>query len=90
MRSSTELREDDTSADPATLWAHHETRWASARCEHRRQQRGGATDGILITTTDIHLPRPIGEALHRAYQEEIDFHDIEEGSTLHVHWTREV
>jgi hypothetical protein len=29
-------------------------------------------DGILITTTDIHLPRRIGEALHRAYQGEIE------------------
>ena len=48
------------------------------------------TDGIQITTTDIHLPRRIGEALHRAYQGEIDVHYVEEGSTFHVHWKREV
>jgi NMD protein affecting ribosome stability and mRNA decay len=48
------------------------------------------THGIVITTTDLHLPRRIGDALHRAYQGEIDFHYIEEGSILRVHWKREV
>lgn len=56
---------------------------------HRIMQIEKQVDGILITTTDIHLPRRIGEALHRAYQGELDFHYIEEGSSLHVHWQRE-
>jgi hypothetical protein len=46
-------------------------------------------DGFLITTTDLHLPRRIGEALHHAYQGELDFHYVEEGSILRVSWMRD-
>jgi uncharacterized protein (DUF2249 family) len=45
---------------------------------------------MVITTTDLHLPRRIGDALHRAHQGEISFHYIEEGNILRVHWKREV
>ncbi|MBI3328724.1 MAG: hypothetical protein HYZ81_18730 [Nitrospinae bacterium] len=45
-------------------------------------------DGIFLTTTDIHLVRGIGEAVHRAYQGTLAFHYIEEGSILRVSWTR--
>jgi hypothetical protein len=45
-------------------------------------------DQLIITTTDIHLPRRIGEALHRAYRGELDFHYEEEGSLLRVSWQR--
>jgi hypothetical protein len=41
------------------------------------------------TTTDLNLPRRSGEALPRAYQGELDFHYIEEGSTLDMRWKRE-
>jgi hypothetical protein len=41
------------------------------------------------TTTDLHLPRRSGEALPRAYQGELDLHDIKEGSTLDMRWKRE-
>jgi hypothetical protein len=34
---------------------------------HRIMQIEEQADGFLITTTDIHLSRRIGEALHRAY-----------------------
>jgi hypothetical protein len=47
------------------------------------------TDGIVITT-HLHLPRRIGDALHRAYQREIGFHDFDEGSILRAHWKQEV
>jgi NMD protein affecting ribosome stability and mRNA decay len=71
--------------------ARHEEKAETAEHPlHRIMQIEEQTDGILITTTDIHLPRRIGEALHRAYQGELDFHYIEEGSTLDVHWTREI
>jgi len=45
-------------------------------------------DGILLTTTDTHLARGIGEAVHRAYQGELDFRYVEESSMLQVSWTR--
>ena len=36
-------------------------------------------DALVITTTDIHLPRRIGKAVHDAYGDELDFHYDEEG-----------
>jgi NMD protein affecting ribosome stability and mRNA decay len=56
---------------------------------HRIMQIDDRDDGVLITTTDIHLPRRIGEALRRAYQGEVDFRYVEEGSMLRVRWHRD-
>ena len=44
---------------------------------------------IVVTTTDIHLPRRIGEAVHNAYQGDLDFSYEEEAYFLRVNWTRE-
>lgn len=41
----------------------------------------------LVTTTDIHLARGIGEALHHAYQGELNFHYNPEENLLRVSWT---
>jgi hypothetical protein len=40
----------------------------------------------VVTTTDIHLARRIGEALHRAYQGALEFHYNPEQNLLRVHW----
>lgn len=40
----------------------------------------------LITTTDIHLARDIGEALHHAYHGDLDFHYNPEQNLLRVNW----
>ena len=48
------------------------------------KEEGG---GIVITTTDIHLPRRIGEALHHAYHGDLDFHYIKESYLIRVRWT---
>ncbi|MDE2354158.1 MAG: ATPase [Betaproteobacteria bacterium] len=45
--------------------------------------------GVLVTTTDIHLARGIGEALHRAYQGTLQFHYNPEELLLRVRWERE-
>ena len=45
-------------------------------------------DGLLITTTDIHLARGIGEALHHAYQGELAYHYNEQENRLRVVWAR--
>jgi hypothetical protein len=45
-------------------------------------------DGIQITTTDIHLARGIGEALHNAYQGELEYHYNEQENLLRVVWQR--
>lgn len=50
------------------------------------EEQGGTT---VIKTTDIHLPRRIGEALHRAYEGELDFHYEEESYFIRVAWNRD-
>ena len=46
-------------------------------------------DATVITTTDIHLPRRIGEALYDAYEGELDFHYEEEAYLIRVSWRRD-
>lgn len=45
-------------------------------------------DQIIITTTDIHLARGIGDALHRAHQGELDYHYEPGQYLLRVNWER--
>jgi hypothetical protein len=40
----------------------------------------------VISTTDIHLPRRIGEALKRAFHGELDMHFDEAGYFVRVDW----
>lgn len=66
---------------------HHEQR---ERAEHplQRIMAVDERDGeVLVTTTDIHLARGIGEAVHHAYQGELEFHYNPEENLLRVHWT---
>lgn len=46
-------------------------------------------DGLRITTTDIHLPRRIGEALNNAWNGELDMHYDEEGYFIRLAWRRD-
>ena len=64
---------------------------ARAKAEHPLQRIMAIQeqeDRILITTTDTHLARGIGEAVHHAYHGELDFHYTEEGNILRVRWER--
>ena len=45
-------------------------------------------DGALITTTDTHLARDIGEAVHAAYRGELEYHYNKEENLLRVQWVR--
>jgi NMD protein affecting ribosome stability and mRNA decay len=45
-------------------------------------------DGIDITTTDVHLARGIGEALHRAFRGKLDSQFGHEEHLVRVHWSR--
>lgn len=56
---------------------------------HRIMDIQETNDGFVVTTTDIHLPRRIGEALHRAYHGTLDFHYDDEAYLLRVNWTRD-
>ena len=44
---------------------------------------------MLITTTDIHLPRRIGDAVHRAYADTLDYHYEDGEARLLVVWRRD-
>ncbi len=50
------------------------------------EERGGA---VVVQTTDIHLPRRIGEALSHAYHGDLHFHYEEETYFIRVSWTRD-
>lgn len=45
-------------------------------------------DSITITTTDIHLPRGIGEAVRHACQGDLDLDYDEESYYIRVNWSR--
>ena len=45
-------------------------------------------DGIVLKFCDAHLARGIGEALHRAYEGELDYQYTKEDIMLRVTWTR--
>lgn len=43
-------------------------------------------DAVLVTTTDIHLARSIGDALHHAYRGNLEYHYNPEQNLLRVGW----
>lgn len=46
-------------------------------------------DSVEITTTDNHLARAIGEAIHRAYQGRIDIDYSKEDDLVRINWSRD-
>jgi uncharacterized protein (UPF0248 family) len=56
---------------------------------HRIMDIEAQDDAVVVRTTDIHLPRRIGEALHHAYHGELHFHYGEEAYFIQVTWRRE-
>ncbi len=62
-----------------------------ARAEHplERLIEIADQDGkTLITTTDVHLPRRIGDALHAAYRGQLDVQYARDDYQVRVHWHR--
>ncbi len=55
---------------------------------HRIMGVSEEAGGILITTTDVHLPRRIGEAIHRAFHGELDIQYAAEDHLIRVRWSR--
>lgn len=45
-------------------------------------------DGLVVSTTDAHLPRQIGEALKHAYHGELEIHYGEGEDPIRVNWTK--
>jgi len=48
-----------------------------------------SAEQILITTTDVHLPRRIGSALEGAFEGELDIHFDKSGHFTRVGWRRD-
>ncbi len=48
-----------------------------------------APDRLVIATTDIHLPRRIGEVIKRAYRGTMDVHFDEHGYFVRINWHRD-
>jgi hypothetical protein len=55
---------------------------------HRIMQLDEGADRVLVSTTDIHLPQRIGEALKRAYDGRLEVHYGHDEYTVRVHWRR--
>ena len=70
------------------LIRHHETREKAEHPLQRIMAIEKTAHGTLVTTTDIHLARGIGDAVHHAYQGELEFHYNPEQSLLRVNWNR--
>jgi hypothetical protein len=62
-----------------------------AKAEHPLQRIIAIKDadqGVLVTTTDVHLARDIGEALYRAYRGVLDLRYSDDENLLRAHWHR--
>jgi NMD protein affecting ribosome stability and mRNA decay len=66
-------------------------REAQEKAEHPLERIMAIEDvegGVLITTTDTHLARNIGEAVHAAYKGLLEYHYNKGENLLRVHWSR--
>lgn len=61
------------------------------KAEHPMERIMGTEEqeaGLVVTFTGAHLARGVGEALHHAYQGDLDFKYTEEDIMLRVSWRR--
>jgi len=79
----------DHREDILNLARNEETKGKQEHALERIMKIDPQDDGVLITTTDIHLARRIGEAVHRAYAGEFEYHYEDDENRLRVSWTRE-
>jgi NMD protein affecting ribosome stability and mRNA decay len=70
------------------LIANHEAKEKAERPLQRIIAIVEGADGMLVTTTDIHLARDLAQALRRAYKGELELHYNKEENLLRATWTR--
>lgn len=70
------------------LVRHHEDKEKAEHPLARMMAIEEEEGGVLITTTDIHLARDIGEAIHKAHAGELAYHYNEGERRLQVMWRR--
>lgn len=44
--------------------------------------------GVVLTFTDVHLPRGVGEAIEHAYEGQLDIQYTDEAGIVRVYWRR--
>ena len=85
------LRGEFTPAHRSEVLALVRAREEHARGEHPLQRIIGIEDGregLLVTTTDVHLAREIAHALHEAFKGELDVAFSKGDQVLRATWTR--
>jgi NMD protein affecting ribosome stability and mRNA decay len=70
------------------LMRHVESRESAEHPLQRIIDISPENGGLLVTTTDPHLARALGEAVHRAYRGKLEYHYNREQDLLRVHWAR--
>ncbi len=70
------------------LLRHHEQREKNEHPLQRIMQIDEQPDAWVITTTDIHLARGLGEALEHAYRGTLQYHYNKDDYLLRVSWER--
>ncbi len=63
----------------------------SEKAQHPMKRLMGVEDqkgSAIITFTDTHLPRGVGEAIEKAYEGTLDVHYTEESNIVRVTWMR--
>jgi hypothetical protein len=80
---------DDHRDDILNLARNEEARGNKKHALERIMRIDTQDAALLITTTDIHLARRIGEAVHHAYAGELEYHYEEDEYRLRVNWARE-
>ena len=69
------------------LARHHERVERAEHPLHRIMSIEEHPDTVVVATTDIHLPKRIGQALHRAYKGRLDLYYEKESCFVRVNWT---
>ena len=70
------------------LLRHIERRASSEHPLQRIMDITRENGDITVSTTDPHLARALGVAVHRAYRGRLEFHYNREENLLRVHWER--
>ena len=64
--------------------AREQTRHPMKRIMQREKQE----KSLVVTFTDAHLARGVGEAIHKAYDGELDIQYTKDDVVLRVNWSR--
>ena len=72
-----------------SLAQHHEEQENTEHPLNRIMGIEEHPDALVISTTDIHLPHRIGEAVRHAWKGELQLQYDKEGCFVRVNWTRE-